>query len=369
MRLSGVTACVTWTGINLVNSNLLQPRAQAKPELRLTSEGIFDIMQFADLHFGEDEDGDWGPKQDRESRQLMERVIAKEKPHLIAFTGDQVTGNNVAKNLTAVWHQAVEAAGANSIPYIALLGNHDTMPLEGPNASLGNRTAEARRMLMEFDSSLPFSLSQVGPLNIRGSSNYFVPVWPNSEQSPRRPAVLLYVLDSGGGTLAEDVFPETVEWFRNVTRSNIKQWGLIPSLLFVHIPLPEFQGQNQLACIGVAQEGVTPTQDDTGLFAAASNGNIHAVIVGHDHGNDIACLTSKKSQPNLRPLWLAFGRHSGYGGYGDWARGSRMFRFNSSAESTRKCGFSTWVRMENGSMIDGGEMCSHGANLLDELFV
>ena len=41
----------------------------------------------------------------------------------------------------------------------------------------------------------------------------------------------------------------------------------------------------------------------------------------------------------------------GYGGYGTWDRGSRVLRWDAAAGAA-----ATWVRMENGSVIDAGPM-------------
>lgn len=39
-------------------------------------------------------------------------------------------------------------------------------------------------------------------------------------------------------------------------------------------------------------------------------GNTKAVFVGHDHGNDWCC-------PFAGGLMVCYGRHTGYGGYGE----------------------------------------------------
>jgi len=68
------------------------------------------------------------------------------------------------------------------------------------------------------------------------------------------------------------------------------------------------------------------------------------VSVGHDHGNAYCCPYSRGSQ-----LSLCFGRHTGYGGYGDWARGARVFELTA-APAGGALRIDTWVRMEDGSV-------------------
>ena len=46
-------------------------------------------------------------------------------------------------------------------------------------------------------------------------------------------------------------------------------------------------------------------------------------------------------------LNLCFGRHSGYGGYGTWTRGSRQIVLS---EATLGKSLETWIRLEDGSI-------------------
>lgn len=46
-------------------------------------------------------------------------------------------------------------------------------------------------------------------------------------------------------------------------------------------------------------------------------------------------------------LIMCFGRHSGYGGYGSWTRGSRQILLNESTLTTQT---ESWVRLEDGTI-------------------
>lgn len=59
------------------------------------------------------------------------------------------------------------------------------------------------------------------------------------------------------------------------------------------------------------------------------------MFVGHDHGNDWCCPHKK--------MWLCYGRHTGYGGYGDWARGARIIEIMDQPFALK-----SWIRMEDG---------------------
>jgi hypothetical protein len=44
---------------------------------------------------------------------------------------------------------------------------------------------------------------------------------------------------------------------------------------------------------------------------------------------------------------MCYGRHTGYGGYGDWARGGRQILLD---QRSLKSDMRSWVRMEDGSI-------------------
>jgi hypothetical protein len=88
---------------------------RSKPPLRFRAAdgGSFKIVQFADLHFGEGESTQWGPEQDLNSTRVMRTVLQAEAPvDLVVFSGDQLTGNNIAFNATAYWAAALLSTGA-----------------------------------------------------------------------------------------------------------------------------------------------------------------------------------------------------------------------------------------------------------------
>jgi len=94
------------------------------------------------------------------------------------------------------------------------------------------------------------------------------------------------------------------------------------------------------------------------LLDAAQEHGLRAVFSGHDHGDSwcmpwTAALTD--SLPNVTDGMkgkqgpkLCFGQHTGYGGYGNWIRGSRQVKIRDGED-----GVETWVRFEDGS-VNGG---------------
>ncbi|KJE94693.1 hypothetical protein CAOG_05296 [Capsaspora owczarzaki ATCC 30864] len=308
----------------------------AKPPLRFHADGSFKICQFADLHFGEGEDVTWGPVQDTNSSRVMRNVLERERPDLVVFSGDQITGNNVADNATAYWAQVVRECQVMGIPWAIIFGNHDDLA-SGVNGS--------RAALMEFDTSFELSYSQFGPEGLPGTSNYYLPLLASDSDQV---ASWIFFLDSGGGSIDEVITLPQVAWYRNTSASLEALVGrVLPSMAFFHIPLVQYDAvYSPEKCIGMNDDGITPQDEDLGIFQAfLDRGDVQLTSVGHDHGESFCCP--------LQTLTLCFGRHSGYGGYGDWDRGGRIFILSEPSKTTTQLSFSTYVRMENGTITDG----------------
>ena len=353
--------------------------AASQPKPLSFSGGKFTLAQLADLHYGEGESVWWGPVQDANSTRVVQNIIAAEAQlDFLIYSGDQVTGNNVDTNATAYLRQVYETPAAAGIPWATIFGNHDDAPLE-PLRRTGSVTTRTELSQFELEAFPNLSHTQLGPASLAGVSNYFLPVLADANADPGHPALLLYFIDSGGGSYAEEVFPNQVSWLNETIYYNAARYGeIIPSLAFVHIPTQEFviayvpPGPGS-RCFGeLADDGVSPTVNDTGLFsllAGATGAPVRntAVFVGHDHGNAWCC--------NVEGMWACFGRHSGYGGYGNWDRGSRIIQAvlspsgvlplsspsQPAAVQTRGPGLrrsvahiETWVRMEDGSVNSRG---------------
>ena len=115
----------------------------------------------------------------------------------------------------------------------------------------------------------------------------------------------------------------------------------------------------------LAQQGYTEGQGDisggpasnyTGqdvpfMQALLDTPGLMSVFSGHDHGDDW-CFNWNSTLPGMNltgnGLDLCFGRHTGYGGYGSWTRGSRQILVTE--EDLKKRSLETWVRLESGEI-------------------
>ncbi len=137
---------------------------------------------------------------------------------------------------------------------------------------------------------------------------------------------------------------DQVAWFRETAARLRNQHAgqVLPALAFFHIPLPEFNDVwDFYACQGAKGETICCPLINTGLFAAMHEaGDVMGVFCGHDHLNDFI--------GELFDIRLAFGRATGYGGYGldGFARGARLVRLHAGERR-----FDTWLRLEGGHVI------------------
>ncbi len=80
----------------------------------------------------------------------------------------------------------------------------------------------------------------------------------------------------------------------------------------------------------------------------------------------VACAQSQKqrqkrhddSKTKERAPFLCFGKHTGYGGYGSWNRGSRIIELqftekngDGNFHAANEVDVETWVRMENSGVV------------------
>ncbi|KAK5120380.1 hypothetical protein LTR85_006319 [Meristemomyces frigidus] len=347
--------------------------------LRFTEDGTFQLAVFEDLHFGEAEHLDWGPQQDVNSTRVMNTVLDNEHPQLVVLNGDLITGENTYKeNSTDYVDEIVQPLLDRGLLWASTYGNHDS------DFNL------SRHHILAREQTWANSLTRQDVDTSRsGVSNYYLPVY-SSNVTKSVPELLLWFFDSQGGNYYQRldtsgngvsqpnwVDQTVVDWFTSTRADLCTKYGRnVPSLAFVHIPVnamlafqqgpgvqshyePGINDDNPLA-----QEGYTEGQGDvsgtlsnyTGqdipfMQALLGTLGLMAVFSGHDHGDDW-CFKWNTTLPDMNltgnGLDLCFGRHSGYGGYGSWERGSRQVLVTEELLKDRSV--ETWVRLETGEV-------------------
>lgn len=330
-------------------------KPDARPPTEASSSWTFQIMQITDIHLGEAEDTDWGPQQDEKTFNLLAKMLDEyETPDLLVLGGDQLTANNCLYNCTEYYKMLGDFLSQYSIPWATIVGNHDDLDFEVPDRDGVNGKdtiphTYTRQELLMVDQSFPLSLSRVGPADVTGVSNYVLhvlmddPLLPSSQL-----AVEIYFLDSGGGSIPEAIDDSQVKWLQD--QATMED---VPAIAFQHIPTKahEYDGDT---CMGYQGENIEEIHYDGGIVdVMVESGRFHFLAVGHNHGNDYCCPYRRGgngdnyNDPLPPDLYFCFGRHSGYGGYGTWQRGVRMYELLITDEdgdsSNRKFNWRTWV--------------------------
>ncbi|GHT11121.1 phosphohydrolase [Planctomycetales bacterium] len=339
-------------------SSLSTVRAdEAAPKLQFGADGKFKIAQFTDTHYDT-------TRRDiaNGSVELIGETLDAEKPQLAVFTGDIVVQDTKEspnpKEMSEVgWNEILAPCVERKIPYAVMLGNHDQEKRHHHESDYD------RRGTIEYLSKRPYSVTQLGPKDVFGASNYILEIFDGDKLS-----ALLYCLDSNDYSPLEGVggygwFRQSqIDWYKQQSAEYTKQNGgqPIPALAFFHIPLNEYgemilyktfintendnvkpRGKNII--VGVRQEHECPGAINSGMFLAMKeSGDVMATFVGHDHVNDYVALHNS--------IALGYGRWSGtkttYGS-DEITHGSRLFELSKDGGRS----FKTWVRVRGGEKI------------------
>lgn len=314
---------------------VLSSAAEVDKRLQFNEQGKFKVVQFTDLHYGNNQ------YENDQSAVVQDAILAAEKPDLVIITGDLVSGyewDGIEVGWFAkLWRKLIAPMKKHNTRWAVALGNHDVE---------GDLDGHA---IVELESTEELSLTQHGPNDISGATNYYLPIYKyNSTEIGH----VLWVFDSGNkGCLGVSgwgcVEYNQVSWYRNASRTLATQENdgrAISSLAFFHIPLYEHldlwnvRGVNGDLAEG---EGVCCSSVNTGLYAAMKEmGDIKGVYCGHDHNNDYI--------GDYHGIMLGFGRKTGYGCYGPpwgWQHGARVLEIMDNTE-----GANTWLRLEDGSV-------------------
>lgn len=157
----------------------------------------------------------------------------------MVYLGDLVTANNLPiPNASLYWDRAISAARGRGVPWATVFGNHDDMPFEwppewfspagvpplrcppptsAPDSGCGFRgTPRTDLMAAETGANRLLSYSCSGPRDLwPGVSNYVLQVLSRRRTRGDDPALLMYFLDSGGGSYTEVVSSAQVKWFQS----------------------------------------------------------------------------------------------------------------------------------------------------------
>ncbi|KAJ5482370.1 hypothetical protein N7475_001182 [Penicillium sp. IBT 31633x] len=334
-------------------------------KLQFSRNGTFQISVFNDLHFAEDNEAD------NRTVEVIESVLSSEPVQLVVLNGDLVSGEMIQSSDSSFnIDQIVAPLVDRNLPWASTYGNHDS-----------EINLDPEEMFLQ-EKAYPNSLTQRTVLGrTAGITNYYLPVFSHetSASNDSVPALILWFFDSQGGHYAKTekdhgesvprqnwVDELVVEWFTQANANLTSTYNkTIPSLAFVHIPVHPMRAFQKSGVSPTKEPGINEervqqqgydaeagynSQDVPFIRALSNTTGLMAIFSGHDHDNDW-CFKwdTKLSGLNVtgNGMNMCYGRHTGYGGYGNWTRGGRQIFLDerSLGNDTR-----TWIRLEDGSI-------------------
>ena len=256
----------------------------SKLPLRFDESGRFRLLMLSDLHYA--------PDRDARTIRLMEMLLDSQKPDFVMLGGDNTTGKATKEEFLTLLGDIAAPMEKRGIPWAHVFGNHDISPDVSKEYQQGEYEKYAH------------CLSKAGQENLPGVGNYFLPVLGQNGD----PLFGLWALDSHQDFETPSVkidFNDNVYWNLLLpSRMNAgSDWEFVrfvaiekslerklPSLMFLHIPLPEFnalvKNANRTGTTGEYNETVSCSELNSGLFAAVlQRGDVKGIFAGHDHNN------------------------------------------------------------------------------------
>lgn len=311
----------------LVTLFALLPTSLHAQKLSFNEEGTFKIVQFTDMHY------EHGNANSDTTLLLLSRVLDAEKPDMVVFTGDIVTGP-----VQEGWHTIMKHVEERKIPFAVTLGNHD------------HEQGVTREEIARIVTSSPYNLNTpAGSVTGRVMDNV-IPI--HSSKDKLKVGALVYCFDSGAYSTVEGVkgygwlTTDQVEWYKRqslqyTVRNNFKP---LPALAYFHIPLPEYRlafNEETNVRYGVRLEAECSPDLNSGMFLAMREmRDVMATFTGHDHVNNYIV--------NYYDIALAYGCFSGWRTtYTPAMNGVRVVVLKENERA-----FDTWLHLLDGTIQD-----------------
>ena len=242
--------------------------------LEMNYKSDFRILQLTDIHLSD--------KDDKETQFKFLDLLYQDanNPDLVVVTGDLFTfaGKDTAKSL-------LKYLDGKKVPWTVCFGNHD----EQCYFSVDWLT----ETLSKYGSYCMFKDLQDDKVN--GNCNFVINLKDGGKVHDQ-----LFIMDSNRynfslSQLGYDCFKEDqINWYSDIVNYTTAQnGGVVNSLMFYHIPLPEINAAwdeakaNNTVIYGEKREASCPPDHDYGFFGKIKEvGSTSAMFFGHDHINN-----------------------------------------------------------------------------------
>ncbi len=284
------------------------PKDPTTLSIRMPEGRPLRIAQFADLHFG-DGVSMYHNTQEERTKSFLAYAVETEKPDLIVCSGDQVMSAGVWKI-----QEFIDLMDSYKTPWVFVWGNHDA---EGSAPGYSKREVSAA--LENADS--PYLLyaggyTEGGKENRYG--NFSISVL---DAAGEKLLGAIMVLDSGTYSYEDEAYqkitPGQIDWYRQEIdrlQAGFTGDGVVPTVVFAHMPLPDFSLACRKASAGDGAEFVIDDGRHWGsgnsdqyspLFEAmVEKDSTKAYFVGHYHVS--------KYQVRMDGILLGFGPQAGF---------------------------------------------------------
>ena len=294
--------------------------------------GRFTIMQITDAQENHTVNPD--------TVKLVSLALDKVRPDLVVFTGDQLKGyspsfsGDTKRKISRTIADLLRPLEDRGVPFCVTFGNHDD--------NCGVCNAEQMKLYAShkgFVGGCPRCAEDPGTFSLQ-----------IKDGSGRKDHFNLYVIDSGGkgeDGVYQPVTPERISWLRQERERLFALNGAyLPSIVFQHIPLPEYYdvlrrvpkgtkgaveafyrhaGEYYVLPDEALQHGdfmlespAAPDVNTGELDALTEKGDVLGIWVGHDHNNSFSIAH--------RGILLGYTQGCGFHTYGPGARrGVRVF--------------------------------------------
>lgn len=281
-------------------------------KLHLHDNQSFQILQITDLHL---KDYPWNHA-DEKTLIYIKETVARYRPDLVIFTGDMIW-TTLSNQPLVSYQQFITFCQNLAVPIAITYGNHDT-----------NHPDVSRQILREMELQIDLLVEKQQVMIAEERESYIIPIYDEQKETMK---YALFVLDSGGYNTQYDgrydwILPEQIQWFNQCSKALLEQGEVQETLVFQHIPLPEyFEAYYQQKPRNAVTEEffrVDGPSLNTGFFAQLIFDPLATTLfVGHNHNNNF--------DVNYRDFRLVFGQVSGFGANAMVNRGARLIRLTS----------------------------------------
>jgi 3',5'-cyclic AMP phosphodiesterase CpdA len=282
---------------------LIRPRATDHVDILFTPNRPrqLRLLQLADTHFHP------GDATNQATETMLRGLVEREKPDFIIHTGDFVNNDSKKK----VDWAGLDILNGLRLPWTLCFGNHD-YPV---NQAEGSLPLDDVRQKMERG----FQGYVDAPTGRHYCYRYDI-----LNKDDTKPRASLFFFQVGYAEGDRRISDPQLSWFHSQIEHDRRREVHSPITVFVHIPLREYHELFESGrAVGKKAENVCFDSDTGKSFQEfSSSGRVVGVFCGHDHVNNY--------HGEWNGIELAYGRVSGWGGYGppDWKRGGRLIQFD-----------------------------------------